>query len=472
MTTIEHAAQPPGFAEPTVVDRLRLGERRRLLPTGWPLSAYLLGYPVWWACGIANFMLPILAVPMAVELIRRRNLAVPRGFGLWLLFLLWATLGIFVLWANAPGAVPGGGPERLLPYALRLSFYLGATVLLLYIGNLREDELSRERVSRLFGFMFVVAVAGGFLGLLAPRFEFSSLLELILPRSVEGVLGEGIHPAAAQVQNVLGYVEPRPKAPFEYTNEWGANITLLVPFFILGWLGRGAGWRRLAGPFVLAAAVVPIIYSLNRGAWIGLCLAAGYVAMRLAASGRLAGLIAIIAALVTVSALLVATPLGSLIGERLANPHSNERRALLADEAVRSGLASPVVGFGSTRPIQGNLSSIAIGGSESCPQCEAPPFGTHGHLWLLIFAQGLVGAGLFLGFLATRFLRHRRDPSPYSVAACTTVLMFGLYTLYYNLLPFPLVILCATLAIAWRAGAPPPGGSKPATEQPAIGATV
>ncbi len=471
MTTVEHSPNAPAFGQLTV-DRPRLGERKRVLSPGWPLTAYLLGYPVWWALGIANFMLPILAVPMAVELIRRRNVTVPRGFGLWLLFLLWTALGVFVLWVDAPGAVPGGGPERLLPYGLRLSFYLGATVLLLYIGNLREDELSRERVSRLFGFMFVVSVAGGFLGILAPRFGFSSLLALILPGSIEGVLGEGLHPAAAQVQNVLGYAEPRPKAPFDYTNEWGANITLLVPFFILGWLGRGAGWRRLVGPFVLAASVVPIIYSLNRGAWIGLCLAAGYVALRLAASGRLAALVVIIAALVTASALLVASPLGSLVGERLANPHSNERRAELAGEAVGSALASPVVGFGSTRPVQGNLSSIAIGGSDFCPKCESPPFGTHGHLWLLIFAQGLVGAALFFGFLATRFLRHRRDPSPYAVAACTTVLMFALYTLYYNLLPFPLAILCAALAIAWRAAAPAPGGSQPATERRAIGATV
>ena len=61
--------------------------RPRRLPTAWPLAALLLGYPVWWALGIAPLVWSILAIPMVVQLLRRRPIKVPPMFWVWGLFL-------------------------------------------------------------------------------------------------------------------------------------------------------------------------------------------------------------------------------------------------------------------------------------------------------------------------------------------------------------------------------------------------
>jgi hypothetical protein len=445
------AAPHPLGAPGERLERPAAPEPRWLRP-GWPLTALLLGYPVWWALGFSTFVLPVLALPMAFALLRRRRLRVPRGAGLWMLFLVWVALGAGVLWADAPGAVPGGSTTRLLTWGLRLSYYLAATVALLYVGNLSERELPTRRVVRLLAAVFVITTAGGLLGMLAPGLEWTSVAEVVLPASITGAI-DAVHPGTAQVQDILaGGSEARPKAPFAYTNEWGANLVLLLPFFCAAWLGRDAGWRRYAAPVVLLVATVALVASLNRGAWIGVLLAIAYVAVRSAAAGRVAALAALVGATVVGALVLVLSPLGGLVQDRLDSPHSNERRGLLAAQTVESATASPVVGFGSTRPVQGNLSSIATGASGDCPKCEAPPLGTHGQMWLLVFSQGFVGAALFLGFLLRRFLRHWRDPRPEVVAAMVTLVLFALFGFYYNLLPFPLLTLSLGLAVAWRLG--------------------
>ena len=55
------------------------------------------------------------------------------------------------------------------------------TVLLVYAGNLDRRELPQQRLVRLLAWLFVVTVAGGLLGMVAARFEFTSPVELLLP---------------------------------------------------------------------------------------------------------------------------------------------------------------------------------------------------------------------------------------------------------------------------------------------------
>ena len=62
--------------------------------------------PLWWVLGLAGFIYLIMAVPMAVALLRRRPIVVPPGFGWWMLFLLWSLVGFFLLGVNPPGTVP------------------------------------------------------------------------------------------------------------------------------------------------------------------------------------------------------------------------------------------------------------------------------------------------------------------------------------------------------------------------------
>ena len=67
---------------------VRLGLWTVLVPrNAWPLAALVIGLPLWWVLGLVELAPIALAVPMAVQLLRRRTIHLPGGFGWWLLFL-------------------------------------------------------------------------------------------------------------------------------------------------------------------------------------------------------------------------------------------------------------------------------------------------------------------------------------------------------------------------------------------------
>src|SRR3954451_20562654 len=129
---------------------------------------------------------------------------------------------------------------------------------------------------------------------------------------------------------------------------------------MLACFGKEAGWRRKVGPVVLMAAIFPIIFSLNRGLWISLAFAAAYSALRLAANGKARALQALIAAVVVGGIVFVSSPLYDTLVLRVETPHSNDRRAGTAETVVSvAAHGSPVLGYGTTRTMQGTFSSLA-----------------------------------------------------------------------------------------------------------------
>lgn len=425
----------------------------RLFRPGWPLSVLFLGFPLWWVTGLSAFVFIAVAVPMAVELLRRGHVRAPRGFGIWVLFLLWMLAGVTMLWADAPGSTTGGGFGRLLVFGYRAAMYLAATVVLLYVANLDEKELPTRRVIRLLAVMFGITTAGGVLGVVAPHFEFKSLMEYVLPGGLAGndFINRMIHPAAANISTILGYEEARPIAPFAFANSWGANLSLYLPFFLLAWLGRDGGWRRKLAPLVLAASIVPIVYSLNRTLWLALGVGACYLAIRLAARGRLLAMQALGASLIVAVLVVVLSPLSTILLERLENPHSNDRRIQLAIETFQSvATGSPLLGYGSTRDVEGSFASIAGGATPDCPACDVPPFGTQGQLWLVVFATGFVGLVLFLTFFGRRLVAHWRDPSPLATACCCVLLFFFIELPFYDTLGAPMFTVMIAIGLLFR----------------------
>jgi hypothetical protein len=125
---------------------------------------------------------------------------------------------------------------------------------------------------------------------------------------------------------------------------------------------------------VLVIAIAPLLYSLNRGAWVGAILSVGYLAVRLAARGKKAMLGGICAVLVASVLLVLLTPLSSVVTSRLQNGKSNDLRTQLSGLAVTDGLASPIIGYGDTRQEQGSPASIAVGPSAKCPTCGQLPW--------------------------------------------------------------------------------------------------
>ena len=427
---------------------------RRFRPgPDWPFVVLLVGFPLWWLLGLSELLVFVLVLPMAARLVRRRRVLVPPGFGWWLIFLGWMVAGFPMLFVDAPAGVPGGGAGRIPVFGYRLVWYLACTVVLLWVGNLDERDLPSRRVVRLLGWLFVVTTAGGLLGVLAPHWQTTSLVEMLLPKGLASneFVKSMAHPKAADIQNVLGSASARPTAPFAYANSWGSNFALTLPFFVVGWMGPGAGWRRAAAPVVLVVSAVPVIYSLNRGLWICLALGALVLAVQLALAGRAAVLVALgVTVLLGVGAVAV-TPLGTMLSERLDHGHSNGRREQLLIETVRSTLTgSPVVGFGSTRQVQGSFESIAGGSTPDCKACGVPPLGTQGHLWLVIFSQGIGGLIAFLAFFGIQLARFWRSRTPLQGIGTMLLLFLVVQLFVYDTLGWPILTIMAGIGLMWR----------------------
>jgi hypothetical protein len=424
----------------------------RFLPLrpGWPLTGILLVYPLWWALGLGVLIFPIAAVPMAVILIRQRRagrpIALPPGFALWALFLAVVVVSIGALGEDPPGTVPGTAASRLLSVSFRLVEYVAMTVLLLYAGNLTEAEVPRRRLVRLLALLFLVTVAGGLLGVVAGKFQFSSPIELMLPKHIRtnGFVQSLVHPTAAQVMDVLGHESARPSAPWGYTNTWGNNFCLLAVWFVV------ACRRKLLAVAVLAVAVVPVVYSLNRGLWIGLGVIGAAVALRLAWRGRLWAVGVVGIAGVALAGALVLTPLGTVVSERLDHGKSNAVRGYLTDKAVSGALESPVVGYGSTRNTVGGRQSIAVGQKPDCPRCGNFTIGGNGQLWQLLYAHGLTGTACYVGFFGYGLWRYRRDASAIGLAGGAALLSSLVSMFWYNALVTPLAMTMLGYALLWR----------------------
>lgn len=440
------------------------------LPTSWPLSALFVLYPLWWALGVSTFIFVILAVPMAVQLRRRGGpVRVPPGFGLWLVLLLWVLLSALMLDLTAPDTLPVSGGGRYIGWGIRVANYLAMTVVMLYVLNLSEREMPRLRVVRLFGFMAVVAVIGGYLGSLFPTVSFVAPLRYVLPDAIAG------HPFVAslmdvdfaQVQQVLEgeASSPRPSAPFEYTNAWGENTAILLVWLLVGWVVLGRPVRRVLGIAIALAAIFPIVYSLNRGLWIGLGISAVYVAIRLALRGRMVVLGGLALAVGLIGILVIATPLGRTFDDRLQNGHSDDIRATLSEGAVAAANHSPVLGYGGNRALIGSNRSIAIGKSDDCPQCGNRELGSNGQLWALLVGQGYVGAICYNGFFLYGLWRYRRDHSAIGIAGSLVLILMLFFQFTYGAMEATLAYGLISVALLARndrlrrAVAPAPPGS-------------
>ena len=423
------------------------------LDQSWPLALLFIGFPLWWLLGFSGFIAMLLALPMAFQLWRRRPFVVPGGFGWWLLFLTWVALGVFTLWVDAPGAVPGGGLSRLMIFVYRMGWYITCTIVLLWLANSSRKTMTFARVCSLVGWLFVITVAGGVLGVLAPALELRSLLDVLLPAGISnnGFVKSTIHPEVADVQMVLGRPEARPKAPFAFANSWGANLAVTLPFFLVGWLRHGRRWQQITAVPVLLLAALPVVYSLNRALWVSLLVGVIFFVMLQVSRGRVIALFTSVLLIAIGVLLLIASPLGTMISERLEHAHSNNRRSQLLTQTVSSAAnGSPVIGFGSTRDVQGSFASIAGASTPDCKACGVPPLGTQGHLWLVIFSQGLVGALFFLAFFIISFFRSWRcRTTPEAVATCV-LLFFGMQMFVYDTLGVPLFVIMMAIGLAWR----------------------
>ncbi|WP_127500227.1 hypothetical protein [Actinoplanes solisilvae] len=449
-------ASSPGPGSFTPVARSGHGVRRNRALPAWPVASILAFYPIWWALGLGVLIFALMAVPMLFLLIRRRAagrpLRLPPGFGWWVVFLIAVVVSIGALGADPAGTVAGHATGRLLPAGYKAIMYASLTVLLVYTGNLTDAELPRRRLVKLLGWLFVVTVLGGLLGMVAGSFEFTSPVEWLLPPGVrnKGFVQSLVHPYAAQIMDIVGEGQPRPAAPWGYTNTWGNNFCLLAGWLVVAAWQNGSGRAKFWAVVCLVVSIVPAVVSLNRGLWIGLGVLVVYVAVRYVLAGKLwiVGAVAAASALLFVA--LVATPLGGVVGARLDNGKSNGVRSFLIDRAIEGFRGSPVVGYGGTRNTLGGRNSITVGESAGCERCGNFTVGGNGQLWQLLFAHGAAGTVGYLGFFAYGLWRFRRDRSAIGVAGSAAIVTSFSAMLWYNSLVTPLAFMVLAFALLWR----------------------
>lgn len=412
--------------------------------------------PLWWVLGVSGLVLSLCVLPLAAALVLRRRIAVPRGFGLYLVFLLWCVFSTSRLTSGRQAFSAG----------YRGTLYLGASLLFLYVLNASRDALPPERVVRIMASFFVITVVGGLIGMIVPNISFTTVARGFVPPSMlaDQFVADLVSASTSSGRAFAAYPIYRPKAPFIYANEWGAAYAMCLPFALCAIAKAKTKAARDALLVVLMVSVFPLVFSLNRGAWLSAVAGVLYATVRLARGRNVQWLRVVAIASMVLGALLFVTPLGEIVMTRLQNGYGDAHRAELYAESIDLVRASPVLGYGAPVLIEGNLSA-----------------GTHGQLWTILVSQGLPGLLAFTAWLlwalwrASRRLPPGHPGDPAIRFWCEVTIFVALVQMpYYDLLPWGLSIAMVAAALAWREDLAfvrvPPVAAMPATGRPASAA--
>jgi hypothetical protein len=272
---------------------------------------------------------------------------------------------------------------------------------------------------------------------LMPEGTLPSLTERLLPAAIarDEFVQVLVRPEFAQVQNILGYPLGRPKAPFLYTNDWGSSYSLLLPFFFLAWLQAPDPRRRSWAYLMLAASLVPVFLSLNRGMWLSLGIALIYGSGRTGEIARMSR--RALVALVTIGLLLIAfTPVRGIVEGRAENDHSSRGRSFLYGEAVKLTSDNPFLGVGRPQPFQGDR--------------IIPHIGSQGLFWNVMVSTGFIGLGLVIATWV-RWIWETRAGPPITFW-CHVVLIVSMVQMFvYDMVSTSIHIVFIAAALGFRA---------------------
>jgi len=419
------AITPPRVRRLPHVEQSRR-EMRGLLNPGLPF--YVCAFmPIFWLLGLGYLTFAISGAAMGVGLLLIRPIRIPKGFGMWLLFVGWTLISALTLEPTV---------NRYLGFALRAMITVGATTTFLFIYNVPKKYLPNARVLGVLGGLFVfIAIFGGYLGLIFGEVRLNTPVSQVLPGSIRNnqFVGNIFRPPFAQRQDFLGFFINRPSLPFSFTNDWAATLAPLI-FAAIAAAGRLHRFRRLVVPLALLA-VVPIAISANRGLWIAIIVMGLYVIARRASDGQL--LLAIRFAFVAVFtvALILISPLGEVVTSRATSEHSFGARSDIYTDVLERVPDSPLLGFGA--PIAN-------------PDPFRPAIGTHGAFWTALFSQGIPGAILYTGFWVTMTWRTGRNIATQEQLLLHIAIATSLVTsFFYDHLPaaLPIMMICAALVL-------------------------
>ena len=386
--------------------------------------------PVFWAMGLSYFTFPLASAPMGLGLLLMKPIRVPKGAGLWFLFVGWMLISTLMLEPTV---------TRYLSFSIRAMVYIAATVMFLFVYNMPQKYLPTGRILGVLASIFVfTAIVGGYLGLFLGEVRFNTPLSQVMPRSLlsNSFVNNVVRPPFAQRQDFLGFPINRPAMPFSFTNDWAASL-VPVTFAAIAAAGRVRRFRR-ALPIVAFLALIPMAISANRGLWIALIGAVFYVAIRRASTGQLVLAIRLVVVLIFAGSLVLVSPLGEVVGGRATSSHSIDARGDIYTDVLERIPQSPVLGFGA--PLAN-------------PNPNRPAIGTHGMFWTALFSQGIPGMIFYVGFWLGMTIRTGRRVQNQEHLLLHLAVASALPTLMiYDHLPaaLPVMMICAAVILRDR----------------------
>jgi hypothetical protein len=366
------------MATATGAERTAPAASRERFQPGWMAPALIAGFPLWWALGLGELIFPIAGLAMLWDLSRRREVMVPRTFGMYAAFIV----------AVATSGLMLDKPSEALGWITR------------------RRNLSSTRLLRSLVWLWIAAVAGGVAALVLGPMSFPTPMKYLLPGGISSnpFVFEQVNPSLADVDGFLGFTSVRPKAPFTYTNGWGAALGLLFPVAAYAAVCH-IGIPRWLVRLSLILGTVPIVFSLNRGLWVSIAAACAYGSVLLVRRHGSRVVVGLILGAVIAATVIAVSPLGGLIEQRAENGHSDEDRAELYLEVISELKESPFFGY------------------------------------------GLVGAILYFGFMAVCLVESTGGRTGAELVAHTVLVISGLQVFFYGHVPQQLAIIFVAITI-------------------------
>jgi hypothetical protein len=428
------------------------------LAGGWAIYLLFGGLFVWWYLGLSGFVQSLFALPLLLALVFRfRAVAMPRAFWFWLLFMLF----MFV------SATQLSGLDNILSWGWRMSIYVGSTIIFLFVYNSPRQSLPAKTIVNVLAAFWVLTVLGGLLSMALPNHTFHSLMQSVMPQRFlsNAFVKALVIPSTTGGKSFPGLGIYRVKAPFIYTNQWGSAFALTLPFaFAVITQTRGA-LTRLTFVGLLILAVIPLVFSLDRGSWLSAAAGSAYGVFRLAKHGRgrsrrmAKAAQSLLFTGVVAAALVLVSPLGGYILTRLNSGYGDTHRQILYSSSLTLIKRSPLIGFGS--PVSLNVLNPAAP--------PGPSIGTHGTFWTVLVSNGIPAMVFFGLWMLYALLKTGKRISstggrnPEAAFWCHVVIFTAIVQLpYYELLPWGLPIVMIAAAAALRERRPllpvPPAG--------------
>lgn len=346
------------------------------LPT-WPLLAMFGLMPLWWALGAFYLGWAAFGLVLLGLMVTRGRVALPAGTACWLVLLALVLLS-FTRLDRATAYLTSG---------LRLGFMVTALIVCVYVYNLVRDGVPWAQVLRPLGWYWLGVVALGWLAVLAPRFQLTTPVELLLPGSMSGerFIQALTHVRANEFNPVSRAPIYRTAAPYPYTNNWGTAYALLVPCVLAYLTSVRTGKFRVALLVSLPLSMVPAFMTLNRGMFLGLGAGLTYLGLRALVRGN-AKLIASIGGLVLlVWVVSLVVPVQELIDNRVSSTDTNVDRMDLYVRTLQAVERSPLLGYGAPNSVDTTLAE--------------EPLGTQGMIWQVLYSHGIPALVAFLAWL-------------------------------------------------------------------------